>query len=202
MTGGLGASPLYARGWGMPFSCATWEKTASVDHYSRCAIGFGVFPKRPTSLAVRTFLGSMIARANATPKYMICDKDSIFWCGEFKRWCRRKRIRPRYGAAGQHGSIAVIERFIRTMKDEATRRILVPQRRTNFRLELNHFFAWYNAHRPHPKWPLQAESSRFPCVGVIPARRDAGAGQQEHPLARIGRATPPRGGPSVPGPSL
>ncbi|MHC4093921.1 MAG: transposase [Planctomycetota bacterium] len=126
-----------------------WWLAIAVDHYSKCAIGFGVFPKRPTSLAVRCFLGRIIARANATPKYVLCDQDSIFWCEEFKRWCRRKRIRPRYGAVGQHGSIAVIERFIRSMKDEATRRFLVPQRRTNFRRALNHFFAWYNAHRPH-----------------------------------------------------
>ncbi|MCP4246450.1 MAG: DDE-type integrase/transposase/recombinase [bacterium] len=120
-----------------------------IDHYSRRAMGFSIFTKRPTSLGVRTVLGRMMARANATPKYVICDKDSIFWCEGFKRWCRRKRIRPRYGAIGQHGSIAVIERFIRTMKDEATRRILVRQFRSTLARELTHFVAWYNAHRPH-----------------------------------------------------
>ena len=86
---------------------------------------------------------------HATPKYLICDKDSIFWCEAFKRWCQLKGIRPRYGAVGKHGSIAVVERFIRTMKDEATRRILIPQRRAALQRELNAFFAWYNEHRPH-----------------------------------------------------
>lgn len=43
----------------------------------------------------------------------------------------------------------MIERFMRTMKDEGTRRILVPQRQMSFRWELNQFFTWYNAHRPH-----------------------------------------------------
>jgi len=126
-----------------------WWLAVVIDHYSRCAMGFSVFSRRPTSLAARTFLGTMIARANATPKYVICDKDSIFWCEDFKRWCRRKRIRPRYGAVGQHGSIAVIERFIRTMKDEGTRRVLGPQRGSTFRRALDHFFTWYNAYRPH-----------------------------------------------------
>ena len=126
-----------------------WWLTVVIDHYSRRAMVFSVLPKQPTSHAVRSFLGRMIARAGATPKHLICDKDSIFWCEGFNRWCRPKRIRPRYGAVGKHGSIALIERFIRTMKDEATRHILVPQRRTDFRRELNHFFAWYNAHRPH-----------------------------------------------------
>ena len=66
-----------------------------------------------------------------------------------KGWCKRKAIRPRYGAVGKHGSIAVVERFIRTMKDEVTRRILVPQRRAAFRRELASYLAWYNEHRPH-----------------------------------------------------
>jgi putative transposase len=126
-----------------------WWLAVVIDHYSRRAMGFSVFPRRPTSLAVRSFLGNTLARANATPKYLVGDKDSVFWCGEFKRWCRRKRIRPRYGAVGQHGSIAVVERFIRTMKDEATRRILVPQRRAVFAMELTHFLTWYNRCRPH-----------------------------------------------------
>jgi len=82
-------------------------------------------------------------------RYLICDKGSIFRCKGFKRWCRRKRIRARYGAVGKHGSIAVIERFIRTMKDEGTRRILVPERRSTFRYVIGDFFAWYNEWRPH-----------------------------------------------------
>jgi hypothetical protein len=45
--------------------------------------------------------------------------------------------------------IALIERFIRTMKDEGTRRILVPQRRSTFRYVIGDFFAWYNEWRPH-----------------------------------------------------
>ncbi len=120
-----------------------------IDHYSRRAIAFAVFRKRPKSLAVRTLIGKMIACANAVPKYLICDQDSIFWCEAFKCWCRRKGIHPRYGAVGKHGSIAVVERFIRTMKDEATRRILIPQHRAALHRDLNAFFAWYNEHRPH-----------------------------------------------------
>ncbi len=126
-----------------------WWLAVVIDHYSRRAMAFAVFSKRPNSLAVRCFLGRAIARAKATPKYLICDKDTIFWCEEFKRWCRRKGIRPRYGAVGQHGSIAVVERFIKTLKDEATRRIQIPQHRTDFRREVDSFFTWYNQSRPH-----------------------------------------------------
>ena len=54
------------------------------------------------------------------------DKDKVFWGKTFKDWCRSKGIKPRYGAVGKHGSIAVVERAIRTLKNECTRRILLP----------------------------------------------------------------------------
>jgi hypothetical protein len=50
---------------------------------------------------------------------------------------------------GQHGSIAVVERFIQTMKNDCTRRLLVPLRTKTFRQELTWYTAWYNEHRPH-----------------------------------------------------
>ena len=50
---------------------------------------------------------------------------------------------------GRHGSIAVVERFILTMKTLCTRVILVPVRRKKMREELKHFQLWYNELRPH-----------------------------------------------------
>ncbi|UCE60064.1 MAG: DDE-type integrase/transposase/recombinase [Phycisphaerales bacterium] len=126
-----------------------WWPAVVIDHYSRRAMAFAVFSKLPDSVSLHTFLGKTLAHTKATPKYLICDEDGVFWCAGLKRWCRRKGIRPRNGAVGQHGSIAVVERLIRTTKDEATRRIFVPLRRVDLRRELTSFFAWYNEHRPH-----------------------------------------------------
>ena len=88
-------------------------------------------------------------QAKAKPKYLICDKGKQFWCQGFKDWCQREGIRPRFGAVGQHGSIAVVERFIQTVKVECTRRLLVSLRAKTFRQELSWFTVWYNEHRPH-----------------------------------------------------
>ena len=98
---------------------------------------------------IRCFLGRAMHHAQATPKYLICDKGKQFWCQGFKVWCKRKGIRPRFGAIGQHGSIAVVERFIQTVKMECTQRLVVSLRIQTFRQDLPWFAAWYNEHRPH-----------------------------------------------------
>jgi transposase InsO family protein len=124
-----------------------WWAVVAIDHFSRRAMGATVFKKQPTSIQIRTFLGRLWAKTK--PKYIICDKGAQFWCDAFKTWCKRKGVKPRFGAIGKHGSIAVVERFIRTLKDECTRRIIVPLRRKDMRRELICHLDWYNEHRPH-----------------------------------------------------
>jgi len=120
-----------------------------IDHSSRRVTGFAIFKQNPSSVAMRTFLGRTISRSEAKPKYLICDKGSQFWCDGFKSWCRRRKTKPRFGALGPHGSIAVIERFHRTLKQHGMRRTLVPPHRDSFRNELKLFVDWYNEHRPN-----------------------------------------------------
>lgn len=126
-----------------------WWVAVVLDHYSRRMMGFAVFAQQPTSVQVRSLLGRTIHSAGRAPKYLIRDKGPQFWCPGFKSWCKRRKIKPRFGAIGQHGSIAVIERFILTMKTLSTRVILVPVRREKIRDELQRFASWYNGHRPH-----------------------------------------------------
>ena len=112
-------------------------------------VGFALFPERPTSSDVCRFLGRAISRADAKPKYIIADKGKQFWCSRFKRWCRRRHIKPRFGAVGKHGSVAVIERFIRSLKDEGTRRVIIPLSRDAARAEITAYVTWYDQERPH-----------------------------------------------------
>ena len=110
----------------------------------------GFFADNPDCRAVCAMLGQTVRKAGGAPKYIICDKGSIFDCDAFRSWVKKNGIKPpRYGALGKHGSIAVVERLILTLKNECTRRILVPLRRVDFRRELDWFTLWYNVHRPH-----------------------------------------------------
>ena len=107
-----------------------------VDHFSRRVVGFAVFDKHPSSIDVRQFLGRVVAQVGAPPEVLICDRGKQFIAEGFKKWCRRREINLRYGAVGKQGSIAVVERLIRTMKEEGAQKIMVALKRRKFRRQL------------------------------------------------------------------
>ena len=126
-----------------------WWVGVVLDHYSRRVMGITLFEREPTSAAVRAFLGRVIYTAGAKPRHLVSDQGPQFSCDEFEPWCRRKGIRPRFGAIGEHGSIAVIERLILTLKQNVAWLTLVPLRQRAFQRELTELASWYNSHRPH-----------------------------------------------------
>ena len=161
-----------------------WWLALVVDHHSRRAMGFMIFRRPPSCLAVQEFLDRTIQKNGAMPKYIITDKGRQFWCGGFKAWCKARRVKPRFGAVGKRGSIAVVERFIRTLKDEYTRSVDVPMRRTAFRAGLARFVEWHNEWRPHM---------------FLHGRTPNEAHYKQHPACRYPRFEPrsrwPRGSP-------
>ena len=72
----------------------------------------------------------------------------MFDCEIIREWCGGT-TRQRFGAVGQKGSIAIIERFFLTLKNEFTRRIFVSLSSASFRRELRYFVEWFNTRRPH-----------------------------------------------------
>src|SRR6266571_5341168 len=106
-----------------------WWVGVVIDHCSRRTMGFAIYRGQPSAKAVRRFLEQLIAEVGQPPRYLVSDQGRQFVAREFRRWCRRRGIRQRFGAIGQYGSLAVIERCIRTIKNECTRRlILIPYR--------------------------------------------------------------------------
>jgi transposase InsO family protein len=126
-----------------------WWVGVVLDHFSRSVVGICVFKACPSSGALQSLLNRTIRKAGTKPKYLICDKGKQFWCESFKDWCDRRGIDPRFGAVGKKGSIAVIERFIGSLKSECMDVIMVPFREEGFRRELALFADWYNEYRPH-----------------------------------------------------
>jgi putative transposase len=118
-----------------------------IDHFSRRYMGFAVFPQNPSAddvVAAMKRIGNDVA-----PKYIVLDRGAQFDCKVFRDWCQTQDIKMRFGKIGEHGSIARVERFHRSMKDECSRRIVVPTSRSEFENELALWMRWYNSHRPH-----------------------------------------------------
>ena len=147
-----------------------WWVGVIVDHFSRRIMGVGVFTQNPTSGAVRQMLGRAIRQAGTAPDHLITDQGTQFTDENFRKWCRRRGIRQRFGAVQKYGSISVIERLMRTMKSEALRRILVPLDRRAFRREVSLFVRWYNGHRPHSS--LQAAAPDEIYLEHLPRSRE------------------------------
>jgi putative transposase len=112
-------------------------------------MGFAVFKVRPSSEEVTGAMTRIMVAEHIRPKHLIVDQGPEFKCEHFESiWCKAIKILPRFGAVGQHGSIAVVERFHRTIK-EILRQITVPEDQEEFERELLLVVDWYNEHRPH-----------------------------------------------------
>ncbi len=127
-----------------------WWLAAIMDHFSRRVHGLALFAQPPTASQMRDMLSRLVSRLGKGPRHLITDQGTQFSGEVFSDWCRHRGIRQRFGAVGKPGSIAVIERMIRTVKQECTRALpVVSLRRQSLKWELQFFLDWYHADRPH-----------------------------------------------------
>jgi putative transposase len=141
-----------------------------VDHFSRRTTGTAHFKKEPTARDVANFLDRLCQRIGRRPHHLITDHGPQFTAEHFDSWCRRRGIQQRFGAIGKYGSLTVIERFIKSMKNECTRLLpIVPLASAAFGRELDHYVAWYNADRPHSRFGARTPDEIY--FGKFPACR-------------------------------
>ena len=135
------------------------------DHFSRRVMGIGVFLKEPNAQQTCTLLERAVQRAGRAPKYTVTDQGGQFE-DEYRAWCSQHEVKPRFGALYRHGSIALTERVIRTIKDELVARIAVPFGLGAMRTEAGLYVQWYNEFRPHAslggRTPNEVYESRTP----------------------------------------
>jgi transposase InsO family protein len=113
------------------------------------------------------------------PRHSVSDQGAQFTSKAFKRARARLGVRHRYGAIGRAGSIAVIERFFRTLKTIARLRARPPLLRSDLERRLTLAFDYYAWLRPHQG-----------LAGATPAEVHIGSR-----AAHLDAITPPRGRP-------
>ena len=90
-----------------------------------------------------------LLRKHGAPKHIISDQASVFTGDAFAELLRQWNIKPRFGAVGKHGSIAVTERVIQTFKYEWLQCVPIIKGFDHLTLLCSEFEDWYNAWRPH-----------------------------------------------------
>jgi transposase InsO family protein len=120
-----------------------------LDHFSRSVVARRAFLKEPSAVEVCALLDSAVESAGRVSTHIVSDQGPQFreaYCA----WCARHGTKPRFGSFRAHGSIAIIERFWRSMKEECFRRLsVVPFALAAFEAELDAYCVWYVEHRPH-----------------------------------------------------
>ncbi len=164
-----------------------WQLAAIVDHFSRKVVGFEVFRKMPNAAEICDLLDTTVACAGRAPKYIISDQGSQFQ-SDYLDCCDSHGIRPRFGAIGKSGSIALLERFWSTLKTEGMRKLLVSYSLARMREEVRLFCLWFNGVRPHSS--LGGATPDEVYFGIKPARD----GPRYEPRRRFPFATKPSKG--------
>jgi len=93
-----------------------WWVGVAIDHCSRRVMGCAVYRGQPSSRTVREFLERLFAEVGHQPRDLVSDQGRQLVAKDFRRWCHRRGIRQRFGAIGQYGSLAVVERCIRVRR--------------------------------------------------------------------------------------
>jgi len=142
-----------------------WWVVVVVDYFSRQALAVRRFKTQPSAEDVCAVLDAARVVAKTAPKYTVTDQGGHFR-EVYRGWCERHGVEPRFGAIGKHGSIALVERFIRTLKTEAFGRDGVPLGVDAMHAALDRFVEWYCRVRPHQglggRTPLEVFEGRPP----------------------------------------
>jgi transposase InsO family protein len=124
----------------------SWALVA-IDHFSRKVVA-SCPPEGPNAGWVVEVLEEAFLHHGA-PKHIITDQEKVFTSEVFRDLLWRWNVKQRLGAVGKHGSIAVTERVIRTLKYEWLKRVPVIRELDHLELLLADFAYYYNCWRPH-----------------------------------------------------
>jgi putative transposase len=158
-----------------------------LDLFSQLPLAFGVFRKEPNAEQVVDVLDRAIRR-HGRPGHFVSDQGSQFTAGVFREKLRAHSIGQRFGAIGQYGSIAVIERFWRALKDLLGVKVWPPLSAAHFESKVELALAYYSHLRPHQglggATPSEVSLGEKPAAqsAVRPPRKTQGSTTGEEPL--------------------
>ena len=119
----------------------------AIDHFSRMVTV--VCPLEGPNAGWVIDAVASACRRHGSPRHVITDQEGVFVSDAFRDLLWRWDVRHRFGAVGQHGSIAVTERVILTLKHEWLKRVPVIRSFDHLAQLLDEFAIYYNDCRGH-----------------------------------------------------
>jgi transposase InsO family protein len=130
------------------FGLKTFKVGAVFDVFSRMPLSTRVFYREPNSADITRFV-SRTARRHGCPVHFVSDRARCFTAQLFCRRLRRLGVKQRFGAVGKKGSVALIERLWRTLKDALGLRLLRPLVAEDLKRKVVLGLVHYAHFRPH-----------------------------------------------------
>jgi len=128
------------RGW------PTWVLVA-IDHFSRKVVASCPLEGPNAGWVVQALEETF--RRHGPPKHIISDQEGVFISDAFRELLIPWGVKQRFGAVGQHGSIAVTERVVRTLKYQWLKRVPLIKGLNHLSQLLLDFADYYDSWRPH-----------------------------------------------------
>jgi transposase InsO family protein len=130
------------------FGLFTFKVAVVFDAFSRMPLSIRVFTKEPSSAELARFV-SRAAKRRGQPAHFVSDRGPCFTGEVFCLRLRRLGVNQRFGAVGKKGSIALIERLWRTLKDTLGLRLLRPSAAEDLAATVELGLVHYAHFRPH-----------------------------------------------------
>jgi len=124
----------------------TWVLVA-IDHFSRATMA--VVPLEGPNAGWAVGAMEEAFAQHGAPRHLISDQEKIFISDAFRDLLILWDVKHRFGAVGKHGSIAVTERVILTLKYEWLNRVPVIRGLDHLDQLLRDFAIYYNEYRGH-----------------------------------------------------
>ena len=118
-----------------------------IDHFSRKVVCVAPLEGPNAGWIIDALERAM--QEHGAPKHIISDQAKVFTGDAFAELLKQWNIKPRFGAVAKHGSIAVTERVIKTLKHEWLKRVAIIKGFDHLTLLCGEFENWYNSWRPH-----------------------------------------------------
>jgi transposase InsO family protein len=169
------------------FGLVTYKVGVVFDVFSRMPLSARVFIKEPSAGDMATFV-SRAAKRHEEPAHFVSDRGPCFTSRVFRRALAHLGTRQRFGAIGRKGSIALIERLWKTLKDALGLRLMGPLVAEDLMAKIELGLLHYAHFRPHQALggatPAEIYFGRMPAhlSAIPPPRGRPGEGPMDQPF--------------------